>query len=130
MGFGIPAALAAKLVRPARQVAAVVGDGCFQMTVGEMATARRLGLAVPVVVLNDGWLSLLRVKQERRGYGLSGVDLGPLSASPPHYFGVPCRGAANPREFEAALTWALALDGPSVIEAFVSPETYIQTVYD
>ena len=130
MGFGLPAAFAAKLVHPDRTVVAVVGDGCFQMTVGEMATARRLGLAVPVVVLNDGWLSLLKVKQEHKGYGLSGVELGERVDSPPHYFGVPCRAAANAREFEAALAWALGLTGPSVIEAFVSPETYTQTVYD
>ena len=38
------------------------------------------GLNVPIVVLNDGWLSLLRVKQERKGYGLSGVDLGDAAA--------------------------------------------------
>ena len=47
---------------------------------------------MPIVVLNDGWLSLLKVKQERKGYELSGVDLGEPPRSPPHYFGVPCRG--------------------------------------
>ncbi|MEK7215255.1 MAG: thiamine pyrophosphate-dependent enzyme, partial [Chloroflexota bacterium] len=130
MGFGLPAAFAAKLAHPDRPVVAVVGDGCFQMTVGELATARRLDLAVPVVVLNDGWLSLLRVKQEHRGYAFSGVDLGPRVASPPHYFGVPCQSAANAQEFALALDWGLEQSGPSVIEAFVSPETYSQTVYD
>ncbi|MSQ27019.1 MAG: thiamine pyrophosphate-binding protein [Dehalococcoidia bacterium] len=130
MGFGLPAAFAAKLAHPDRPVVAVVGDGCFQMTVGELATARRQGLAAPVVVLNDGWLSLLRIKQEHRGYAFSGVDLGPRVASPPHYFGVPCRSALNAQEFTAALDWALEQTGPSVIEAFVSPETYSLTVYD
>ena len=46
----------------------VVGDGGFQMTVGELATALRLGLRVPIVVLNDGWLGLMKVKQERLGF--------------------------------------------------------------
>jgi acetolactate synthase-1/2/3 large subunit len=130
MGYGLPAAFAAKLVSPGRSVVAVVGDGCFQMTAGELALARRLNLKVPLVVLNDGWLSLLRVKQERKGYGLSGVSLGPPPPSPPHYFGVPCRGVHNADELAVAIDWALALDGPSVIEAFVSTDEYSQTVYD
>src|SRR5581483_1247263 len=66
MGFGLPAAIAAKLARPERPVVALIGDGCFQMTCGELATARRLGLALPVVVLDDGWLALIQVKQLRR----------------------------------------------------------------
>jgi acetolactate synthase I/II/III large subunit len=130
MGYGLPAAFAAKLVSPERTVVGVVGDGCFQMTAGELTVARRLGLNVPIVVLNDGWLSLLRVKQERKGYGISGVDLGTSPPSPPHYFGVPCRGVHNERDLAEALDWALALDGPSVIEAFVSGDEYTKTVYD
>ena len=89
-----------------------------------------MGLNVPIIVLNDGWLSLLRVKQERKGYGLSGVDLGAPPPSPPHYFGVPCRGVHSESELAEALEWALALDGPSVIEAFVSTDEYTKTVYD
>jgi acetolactate synthase-1/2/3 large subunit len=130
MGYGMPAAYAAKLVHPERTVVGVVGDGCFQMTVGELATARRLNLAVPIVVLNDGWLGLMKVKQERKEYELSGVSLGDPVPSPPHYFGVPCRAAHNLEELEAGLAWGLNLDGPSVIEAFVDVEPYSQTVYD
>ncbi|HEY2989237.1 MAG TPA: thiamine pyrophosphate-binding protein, partial [Candidatus Binatia bacterium] len=130
MGYGMPAAYAAKLIRPERTVAAVVGDGCFQMTAGELALARRLGLAVPVVVLNDGWLGLMKVKQERKGYGLSGVRLGAPPESPPHYFGAPCRAAKNEKALGEALDWALGLKGPSVIEAFIDVEPYSETVFD
>jgi acetolactate synthase-1/2/3 large subunit len=130
MGFGMPAAYAAKLVHPDRTVVGVVGDGCFQMTVGELAVARRLNLRVPIVVLNDGWLGLMKVKQERKSYPLSGVYLGDPVPSPSHYFGVPCRSAANSAEFRAALDWALALDGPSVIEAFIDVTSYSATVFD
>ncbi len=130
MGYGMPAAFAAKLVFPERQVAAVVGDGGFQMTAGELALARRLNLAVPVIVLNDGWLGLMKVKQERKGYALSGVYLGEPVESPPHYFGVPCRAAKNPKDFDAALDWALGVNGPSVIEAFIDVGSYSQTVFD
>jgi acetolactate synthase-1/2/3 large subunit len=130
MGYGMPAAYAAKLVHPDRAVVAVVGDGGFQMTVGELVLARRLNLAVPVVVLNDGWLGLMKVKQERRNYPLSGVHLGAPPASPSHYFGVPCRSAKTPEEFREMLDWAFALGGPSVIEAFIDAEAYSATVFD
>jgi thiamine pyrophosphate-dependent acetolactate synthase large subunit-like protein len=83
-----------------------------------------------VIVLNDGWLGLMKIKQEKRGYGLSGVRLGAPVDSPAHYFGVPCRPARNEEEFGRALDWALALDGPSVIETFIDVEPYSETVFD
>jgi len=130
MGYGMPSAYAAKLVHPDRTVVSVVGDGGFLMTAGELSVARRLNLEVPVVVLNDGWLGLMKVKQERRELPLSGVELGPPPESPAQYFGVPCRPAHTPAEFQSALEWALSLGGPSVIEAFVDVEQYSATVFD
>ena len=130
MGFGMPAAYAAKMVHPDKAVVGVVGDGCFQMTAGELAVARRRNLAVPIIVLNDGWLGLMKVKQERREFPLSGVELGTRADSPPHYFGVPCRSAENVEEFTEAVQWGLSLDGPSVIEAFIDVEPYSATVFD
>jgi acetolactate synthase-1/2/3 large subunit len=130
MGYGMPTAYAAKLVHPDRSVVAVVGDGGFQMTAGELAMARRLNLAVPTIVLNDGWLGLMKVKQERKAYPLSGVYLGDPPPSPAHYFGVPCRPAHTIAELQAALDWAFALDGPSVVEAFIDAAPYSRTVFD
>jgi acetolactate synthase-1/2/3 large subunit len=100
------------------------------MTAGELSLARRQNLHVPVVVLNDGWLGLMKIKQERRDYPLSGVYLGAPPESPPHYFGVPCRAAKNAEQFAAALDWAFALKGPSVIEAFIDATAYSATVFD
>ena len=132
MGFGLPAAIAAKLARPDRPVVALVGDGCFQMTCGEVTVARRLGLSLPIVVLDDGWLSLIQVKQVRRSFGLYGTDLGEQAhADPPaHYFGVPAVGARSAAELAHALERALAADHPTVIEARVDPGHYLDTVYD
>jgi acetolactate synthase-1/2/3 large subunit len=132
MGFGLPAAIAAKLARPDRPVIALVGDGCFQMTCGEVAVARRLGMSLPIVVLDDGWLSLIQVKQVRRRFGLYGTDLGEQAhADPPaHYFGVPAVGARSAAELARALERALAADHPTVIEARVDPSHYLDTVYD
>ncbi|MSP51956.1 MAG: thiamine pyrophosphate-binding protein [Alphaproteobacteria bacterium] len=132
MGFGIPAAIAAKLAAPSRPVVAIIGDGCFQMTCGELATIERLALALPIVVLNDRSLSLIDVKQVRRQFGHYGVDVnGQTKASPPaHYFGVPVAAADTPRNFEAAVERALAATGPTVVEVAVDPKHYLETVYD
>ena len=132
MGFGIPSAIAAKLAVPDRAVAGLIGDGCFQMTCGELATAQRLGISLPIVVLDDRSLSLINVKQIRRQYGNSGVDLddGSLADPPAHYFGVPVRAATDATGFTAAFTDALNAPGPTVIEVKVDPAHYLETVFD
>jgi acetolactate synthase-1/2/3 large subunit len=130
MGYAIPAALAAKLACPERPVAAVMGDGCFLMMAGELATAARLGLPIPFVILNDRALALIKVKQERRRYAHSGIDL-PLASErfPEHYFGVPLRVARTVEEFRAAFAAAVRADGPTVIEALVDPALYSAILY-
>jgi len=132
MGFGIPAAIAAKIARPDLPVVCIVGDGCFQMTCGELAVARRHNLAIPFVVLDDRWLSLIKVKQERRSLEIYCTELLPdeYAQPPAHYFGVPAAGARTPEELERGLAKALSTNGPMVIEAVVDPAHYAQTVYD
>jgi acetolactate synthase I/II/III large subunit len=132
MGFGLPAAIAARLAWPDRPVVALIGDGCFQMTCGEVAVARRLALGLPIVVLDDGWLSLIRVKQHRRrlpAYGTE-VERAARPEAPAHYFGVPAVGVRTPEELAKALDAALHAGHPTVIHAFVDPAHYLDTVYD
>ena len=132
MGFGLPAAIAAKLARPDLPVLCIVGDGCFQMTCGEVAVASRLGLALPIVVLDDGWLSLIEIKQVKRALGVYGTRLRREERRPArsHYFGAPNVQVSTPEELEGALEAALRADGPTVIEAAIDPRQYKQTVYD
>ena len=132
MGFGLPAAIAAKLSRPDLPVLCIVGDGGFQMTCGEVAVAARLGLSLPIVVLDDGWLSLIEVKQVKKGLPVYGTQLRPEARreAPSHYFGARAVGAATPEEFEAALVAAFHAPGPTVIEAFVDGRAYRETVFD
>jgi acetolactate synthase-1/2/3 large subunit len=132
MGFGLPAAIAAKLARPGLPVVCLIGDGCFQMTCGEVATAKRLGITLPVVVLDDRWLALIKVKQIRRQFPLYGTELQQedYRAPPAHYFGVPALGVDSAEALEAAVRTALAASGPTVIEAVVDSEHYLETVYD
>jgi acetolactate synthase-1/2/3 large subunit len=132
MGFGLPGAIAAKLARPDLPVVCVLGDGCFQMTCGEVATAKRLGITLPVVVLDDRWLALIKVKQIRRQFPLYGTELQAedYRAPPAHYFGVPAVAANSADALEHAVTAALTAKGPTVIEAVVDSDHYVDTVYD
>ncbi|MDE0809231.1 MAG: thiamine pyrophosphate-binding protein [Alphaproteobacteria bacterium] len=132
MGIGIPAAIAAKLARPDLPVVCVIGDGCFQMTCGEVATARRQGLSIPIVVLDDRWLSLIQIKQEKRQYAQWGsqVEMAQYETPPAHYFGVPAVGVRNAAALKSALEAAFKADGPTVIEAVVDAGHYFETVFD
>ncbi len=125
MGFGIPAAIAAKLVHPEKQVCTVVGDGGFLMTAGEIATAIRCNLHVVIVVLTDNDLALIRIKQEKKGnpiYGTPVRNKGAIGGN--NIFGAPVRTAHDAAEFRDALTWAFAADGPVIVEALIDSREY------
>ena len=64
MGYGLPAAIGAKAARPDVSVVCIDGDGCFQMTCQELATSALEGLPVTVVIVNNGWLGMVRQWQE------------------------------------------------------------------
>lgn len=132
MGFGLPAAIAAKLARPDLPVVCLIGDGCFQMTCGEVAVAKRMGLALPIVVLDDKWLGLIKVKQIRRQFPLYGTELQveDYAEPPAHYFGVPAVGVRSAEKLGDAVKKALSAKGPTVIEAVVDSDHYVDTVYD
>jgi acetolactate synthase-1/2/3 large subunit len=76
MGYGLPAAVAAKLRHPERTVACLAGDGCLQMTMQELSTARQYGADIVVVIANNGRYGTIRMHQEREYPGrVSGTDL-------------------------------------------------------
>lgn len=125
MGFGIPAAIAAKLACPDREVCCVVGDGGFLMMVGEMATAMRLGTKVIFVLMSDQELSLIHIKQEMKNYKPYGTRLH--NEKPPSsnsFFGVPVFEAHDTRQYRAALEQAFAAGHPVIIEAFINKDDY------
>ena len=77
MGYGLPAAIAAKLAHPERAVVALAGDGCLLMTVQELATAVQYGLPIIVIVANNGMYGTIRMHQERHYPGrVVGTTLG------------------------------------------------------
>jgi len=129
MGFGVPAAIAAKLCLPDRAVTCVSGDGGFLMMAGEIVTARRLGLNVVFVVLADTELSLITVKQERKGYTSTGTHLfnGGLLTSD-FLFGVPIYSVRDMNEMRHALQRAFSAEGPAIVEAMVDGAEYHELI--
>jgi acetolactate synthase-1/2/3 large subunit len=126
MGFAIPAAIGAKLCRPHKKVACVVGDGGFLMAAGELATAQRLHLHIVFVLLSDGDLSLIRIKQERKryeaGYGTRLFTKGvPLSD---FFLGIPVMPVSDQEGYEKALNKAFGLSGPVIIHAEMDGSEY------
>jgi len=125
MGFGIPAAIAAKLMRPEKQVCAVVGDGGFLMTAGEIATAIRCRLNVVILLLTDNDLALIRIKQEKKGNPIYGTPIrqrGTIGGD--NIFGAPVRSVQDASALREALEWAFATEGPTIVEAIVDSREY------
>nr|NJM01406.1 thiamine pyrophosphate-binding protein [Desulfobacula sp.] len=126
MGFAIPAAIGAKLCRPDKKTACVVGDGGFLMTAGELATAKRLHLHIVFVILSDGELSLIRIKQEHKSYDAGyGARLGAKGGlGSDSFLGIPVIPVSDQGGYEKALKKAFALSGPVIIHAEIEGSEY------
>jgi acetolactate synthase-1/2/3 large subunit len=124
MGYGLPAALAAKVLDPARPAVCLAGDGDFMMSAAELATAVQYGLDPIVLVVNNGMYGTIRMHQERHYPGrVVGTELvNPDFADFARSFG--CHGETVERteDFEAAFERAAASGKPAVIDLRVDPE--------
>jgi acetolactate synthase I/II/III large subunit len=124
MGYGLPAAIGAKLAHPGRPVVSLSGDGGFLMTVQELETAVRLRLPLVALVFNNNMYGTIRMHQERRyprrtiGTDLGNPDLVALAES----FGAFGALVTDDAGFPAALRAALAEDRPAVVEIRTDPE--------
>ena len=124
MGYGVPAAVAAKLEHPDRVVICLAGDGCFMMTAQELATARRYNAAIIFIVVNNGMYGTIRMHQEREHPGrvistdLTNPDFVAYAAA----FGIPGEAVARTEDFAAALDRAMASPAGYLIELGVDPE--------
>jgi acetolactate synthase-1/2/3 large subunit len=126
MGFGFPAAIGAQFARPDAEVWAIVGDGGFQMTMCELATAAIHKLPVKVLIINNHYLGMVRQWQEMFfDNRLSGVDLegNPDFVKLAAAYGIKGFYIRKPSEVDDVLRAARAYnDGPCVIEAVVEKE--------
>ena len=124
MGYGVPAAVAAKLLHPDRDVVAIAGDGDFLMTGRELATAVQHDAAIVILVVNNGMYGTIRMHQERRYPGrVSGTDLvNPDFAAFARAFGAHGAVVERTEDFAAALDEALACARPALVELRVDRE--------
>ncbi len=126
MGYGLPAAIGAKLAAPERPVVAVVGDGGFAMTGQELETAVRVHAPITVVVLADGSLSLIRALATQRGMPPYGVDFGAVDiVKIAEACGARATMAGTPAELQAAVGDSLGTGPPTVIVVPVPAESYL-----
>lgn len=118
MGYGLPAAIAAKLAYPARTIVALAGDGCIQMTASDLMTAVQYGLNIIVIIVNNGSLGTIRMHQEKQYPGrvvattLTNPDFVRWAES----YGAHAERVTENAEFAPALQRALAGDRVAVIE--------------
>jgi acetolactate synthase-1/2/3 large subunit len=124
MGYGVPAAIAAKSLYPQRAVVALAGDGCFMMSGQELATAVQYGLNVIFIVVNNGHYGTIRMHQERHypgrvhGTGLTNPDFAAFARS----FGAHGETVERTADFLPAFERAVASQRPAVIEIRLTQE--------
>lgn len=124
MGYGLPAAVAAKVVHPERTVVCFAGDGDFLMSAGELATAVQYQLALLVLVVDNGMYGTIRMHQERRypkrvvGTELRNPDFAALAES----HGAYGETVERTEDFGPAVVRALAVERPALLTLRVDPE--------
>jgi len=124
MGYGVPAAVAAKVANPERTVVCFAGDGDFQMNCQELGTAMQAGAQPIVLILNNGIYGTIRMHQERTyperisGTTLENPDFVTLAKA----YGYHAERVEKTEDFEAAFERAMASDTGAVLELNISPE--------
>jgi acetolactate synthase-1/2/3 large subunit len=124
MGFGFPAALAAKLVHPEREVIAVLGDGDFMMTVQDLETAVRERIPVRILIVNDNAYRVLafRQKVQWQGHVYGSIHGNPDFCKLAESFGIPAWRLSEAAQVDKVLDAALAQSGPSIVEIVTGPD--------
>ena len=124
MGYGVPAAVVAKLLAPERTVICFAGDGDFLMSGQELATAMQYDLPIVVLVVNNGMYGTIRMHQERHYPGrVVGTDLSnPDFAAFARAFGAHGETVTETSAFPAALERALAAGTSALLELQIDPE--------
>jgi acetolactate synthase-1/2/3 large subunit len=125
MGFGFPAALGAQLAFPDRQAIAFVGDGGFQMTAQELATAVQYHTNIKIVVMNNNYLGMVRQWQEifyDKTYSAVAMDGTPDFVKLAEAYGAVGLRATKPAELNSVLEQGLSLKGVVVMDIVVAAE--------
>jgi acetolactate synthase-1/2/3 large subunit len=124
MGFELPAAIGVKVGCPEETVWCVAGDGGFQMTIQELATAAQERTAIKIAILNNGYLGMVRQWQElfyERRYVATPI-MGPDFVKIAEAYGIPGLRVKSRREVVPAIQKAMEHEGPFLIDFVVEPE--------
>ena len=123
MGYGLPAAISAKLADTEKEVICLAGDGCFQMTMQEFGTAFQYGVKVIVIVVNNGVYGTIRMHQQRDYPGRpSGTEMkNPDFAALAESYGCLGEIVTDSSDFPAALERARAAETSAIIELRTDP---------
>ena len=124
MGFGLPAALGAKLGVPDREVVAVLGDGGFQMTMQELGTIMQNRIGVKIIILNNTYLGMVRQWQElffNHRYSFTQLENPDFSLIAKAY-GIPSERVMQPEALTGALERMKQAEGSYLLEVVVLPE--------
>jgi len=123
MGYGVPAAVAAKLAAPDRTVVACCGDGGFLMTGQEVETAVRYGAAITVVVFRNGLHGTIAMHQKQTLGRMAGVEIGEVDlAGYARSLGADGRTVRDPDELAPALEAAVASDTVTLLDVVTDPD--------
>ena len=124
MGYGVPAAIAAKLRYPERTVVAFAGDGCFQMTSNEFGTAMQEGAALIILVVDNGMYGTIRAHQERSYPGRVEATklVNPDFAEFARAYGGHGETVERTEDFWPAFARAQASGKPAIVHVKVDPQ--------
>jgi acetolactate synthase-1/2/3 large subunit len=127
MGFGFPAAIGAKFGRPEEEVWAIVGDGGFQMTMAELATAVQEKVDINIAIVNNGFLGMVRQWQEifyEKRYQSTPM-FNPDFCKLADAYGIPNMRVTERSQMPAAVEFARSIKGPVLIEFVVEKEEMV-----
>jgi acetolactate synthase-1/2/3 large subunit len=125
MGFGFPAAIGAQIAFPEKLVVDIAGDASIQMNIQEMATAVQCNLPIKVVVLNNGFLGMVRQWQEffyNKCYSCTGMDHSPDFVKLAEAYGAVGLRAEKPGQVESVLKEGLSIPKPVIMDFIVERE--------
>jgi acetolactate synthase-1/2/3 large subunit len=123
MGYGVPAAVAAKLAAPERTVLACCGDGGFLMTGQEIETAVRYGVSITVVVFRNGLQGTIAMHQQRDLGRMAGVDIGAVDlAGYARSLGAEGHTVREPEDLAPALRAAASSDAVTLLDVVTDPD--------
>jgi acetolactate synthase-1/2/3 large subunit len=127
MGFGLPAAIGAKVGRPEKQVIAFIGDGGFQMTIQELGTILHFGMAVKLVILNNGFLGMVRQWQDMffsKRYASTEL-VNPDFVTIAKAYGIPAGTVSEREDLKKSLEEMLNAAGPYILEVKIDREANV-----